>query len=84
MPATGGRPPRSFPTVSPFQAKVLFVFGIFLILASVGMIALETFRDQEVDLWINVVLIGVGALFMVPRRILWALEQLAKLKFFGK
>ena len=83
MPATG-RPPRSFPTVSPFQAKVLFLLGIFLILASVGMIALETFRDQEVDLWINVVLIGVGALFMVPRRVLWGLEQLAKLKFFGK
>ena len=81
MPATG-RPPRSFPTVSPFQAKVLFVVGLFMILASIAMIALETYRDQEVDLWINVVLIGVGALFMVPRRVLWVLEKLPKL--FGK
>lgn len=78
---------RNLPAMSAGQAKCLWYIGVFLILASVGIIAWEAFQDQEItkyDLLVHVLVIGVGTLLLVPRRCLAVLERLPKFKLFGK
>jgi len=78
---------RSLPTMSKLQAQILWFIGVIIILGSVGIIAWEAFQNQEItkyEVGVHVLIIGVGTLFLVPRRCLAVLERLPKFKFFGK
>jgi hypothetical protein len=78
---------RSLPTLGRLQAIVLFVVGVLMVLASMGMLVFEVLKQQEitkVDLMLHGVFIGGGFLLMVPRRCLAVSEQLLKTKWFAK
>jgi uncharacterized protein YhhL (DUF1145 family) len=82
------RKSRSFPALTHFQVNVLFILGAFMIVASIAVLIGEVFVAKGdlgwTDLAIHILLIGVGALLLVPRRVLDVLERLPKLKLFGK
>jgi len=84
-------PPRpsipQFPAVTGWQVTLLWISGFCMIAASIFVFVFHTIKGGDfewVDLGIHALLIGMGMLLMVPRRVLELLGKLPKFKWFGK